>query len=262
MLLKPHSCLRHVSTTTEEVPPMRILPSLGVLIWRERQHFVFIPIKCNTRIEEDRAFLADQRGCRKMFMTGEDKEMAAQQERVHDKQQKQLLGKENEEKRQQQTMEGESGENETESCESSNQFEVLDEYEPSSGSTKKRPNKTEIGCHTVLFTKHVTSALDRNQTSDREALRLMIPIAAALGHDPSSLTVSRSTIQRARKKARCEQAADIKVSFKPDYPLVLHWDGKMLPEILGLGEVDRLPVLVSGDGSKKLLGVPKLISGS
>ncbi|KAK0040620.1 hypothetical protein Bpfe_029934 [Biomphalaria pfeifferi] len=67
-----------------------------------------------TRIEEDRAFLTDQRGCRKMFMTGEDKEMAAQQERVHDKQQKQLLCKENEEKRQQQTMEGESGENESE----------------------------------------------------------------------------------------------------------------------------------------------------
>ncbi|KAK0047802.1 hypothetical protein Bpfe_022726 [Biomphalaria pfeifferi] len=60
-----------------------------------------------TRIEEDRAFLADQRGCRKMFMTGEDKEMAEQQERVHDKQQKQLLRKENlfmnKEKRQQQT---------------------------------------------------------------------------------------------------------------------------------------------------------------
>ncbi|KAK0069028.1 hypothetical protein Bpfe_001210 [Biomphalaria pfeifferi] len=49
-------------------------------------------------------------------------------------------------------MEGESGENETESSESSNQFEVLDEYEPSSGSTKKRTNKTEIGCHTALFT--------------------------------------------------------------------------------------------------------------
>ncbi|KAK0040605.1 hypothetical protein Bpfe_029971 [Biomphalaria pfeifferi] len=87
-----------------------------------------------------------------MFMTGEDKEMSAQQERVHDKQQKQLLRKENEEKRLQQTMEGESGENETESCESSNQFEVLDEYEPSSSSTKKRRNKREIGCHTVLFT--------------------------------------------------------------------------------------------------------------
>ncbi|KAK0048351.1 hypothetical protein Bpfe_022294 [Biomphalaria pfeifferi] len=92
-------------------------------------------------------------------------------------------------------MEGESGENETKSCETINQFEALDEYEPSSSSTKKRPNKTEIGCHTALVTEHVTSALDRNQTSDREALRLMIPIAAALGHDPSSLTVSRSTIR-------------------------------------------------------------------
>ena len=33
-----------------------------------------------------------------------------------------------------------------------------------------------------LFTSHVTGALNRNKVSDREALRLMIPIVAALGH--------------------------------------------------------------------------------
>ena len=32
-----------------------------------------------------------------------------------------------------------------------------------------------------LFTPHVTNALDRNKTSDRVALRLMVPIATALG---------------------------------------------------------------------------------
>jgi len=39
-------------------------------------------------------------------------------------------------------------------------------------------------------------------------------------------------------------------------------DGKILPEIFGQGKVDRLPVLVSGDGTEKLLGVPKLAAGT
>jgi hypothetical protein len=113
-----------------------------------------------------------------------------------------------------------------------------------------------------LFNQYVTSALDRNKTSDREAVRLMILFAAALGCDPSTLPLSRSTMQRVRKKARKEHAESTSAEFAPDFPLVVHWDGKILPEISGLGEVDRLPVLVSGDGIDKLLGVPKIASGT
>jgi hypothetical protein len=47
---------------------------------------------------------------------------------------------------------------------------------------------------------------------------------------------------------------------EPTCPLVLHWDGKILPKIFGEGSVDRMPVLVSGDGMEKLLGVPKMRS--
>jgi len=93
-------------------------------------------------------------------------------------------------------------------------------------------------------------------------VRLIIPIAPALGHDPSSLPLSRNTIHRVRKKARQECTASAMAEFVPDYPLVVHWDGKILPEITGIGEVDRLPVLVSGDGTEKLLGVPKVASGT
>ena len=102
----------------------------------------------------------------------------------------------------------------------------------------------------------MTSALDRNKTADREAVRLMVAIAAALGHDPSALPNSRSTIHRVRKKACIEHAKSIMAEFVPNHPLVLHWDGKILPELFGSGDVDRLPVLVSGDGIDKLLGVP------
>ena len=46
----------------------------------------------------------------------------------------------------------------------------------------------------------------------------------------------------------------------------MHWDCKPLPDISGVdtGKVDRLPVLISSlvYGNIKLLGVPKLVSGS
>jgi len=45
--------------------------------------------------------------------------------------------------------------------------------------------------------------------------------------------------------------------------LVLHWDGKLLPDIThGKLKVDRLPVIVSFEGITQLLDVPKLKSGT
>ena len=42
----------------------------------------------------------------------------------------------------------------------------------------------------------------------------------------------------------------------------MHWDGKLLPDLTGKEKVDRLPVLVSGEGTMKLLSVPLLPSGT
>ena len=53
----------------------------------------------------------------------------------------------------------------------------------------------------------VASALDRNKTSDRKAVRLMISMAAELGHDPAKLPLSRSTFQRPRKRPRRDVTA-------------------------------------------------------
>jgi len=96
--------------------------------------------------------------------------------------------------------------------------------------------------------KNVTGALDRNKTSDREAVRLMIPIAAA----PYPCHAALFTV-RDRKLER---------KYNPCFPVVVHWDGNILPEIFGRGKVDRLPILVSGDVTEKLLGVPKLTAGT
>lgn len=44
--------------------------------------------------------------------------------------------------------------------------------------------------------------------------------------------------------------------------MVLHWDGKLLPEITGNDKVDRLPIVVSQENTEQLLAVPKLSSGT
>src|SRR6218665_1118368 len=52
------------------------------------------------------------------------------------------------------------------------------------------------------------------------------------------------------------------VQYNTSYPLVVHWDGKILPKIFGQEKVDHFPILVSGDGNDKLLSVPALAAGT
>lgn len=44
--------------------------------------------------------------------------------------------------------------------------------------------------------------------------------------------------------------------------LVVHWDGKLLPNLVGTGKVERIAVLVSCNGTSKFLGAPKIASSS
>lgn len=76
-------------------------------------------------------------------------------------------------------------------------------------------------------------ALDRNKISDRVAVRPIIPIAAALGHDPAALPLSRSSVKIKRKEARQNFSIDIKSKLDIKEPIVVHWDSKIMPDILG-----------------------------
>ena len=65
-------------------------------------------------------------------------------------------------------------------------------------------------------------------------------------------------------------SSQIALQIKLDFNVcksVVHWDGKLLPDVGGISswcKVDRLPILLTSlvDGSIKLLGVPKLASGT
>ncbi|GBP08501.1 hypothetical protein EVAR_77183_1 [Eumeta japonica] len=52
-------------------------------------------------------------------------------------------------------------------------------------------------------------------------------------------------------KQRKRVAESLK-EFQPNTPLTVHWDGKLIEDITGHKTVDRLPILVSGQGVDQL----------
>ena len=88
-------------------------------------------------------------------------------------------------------------------------------------------------------------------------------VAKALGHPLADLTLSRSTIRRSRMSTRKHVTQNDKDNFSIEFLLLLHWDGKLLPDITGSKEtVDRIAVIVTGNGLEKLLAVPKIGRGT
>ena len=92
---------------------------------------------------------------------------------------------------------------------------------------------------------------------------MVASVAKALGHPLEDLALSRSTI-RISRMATCKQVTEAdKDSFSVECPLLLHWDNKLLPDIAGAEEtVDRIAVIVTGNGIEKLLAVSKIGRGT
>ncbi|KAK6185944.1 hypothetical protein SNE40_008071 [Patella caerulea] len=125
----------------------------------------------------------------------------------------------------------------------------------------KTPPPPKRGRMTVV-TPTLSAALDRTKMSDRKAMMVVTATAQSLGHNVEDMALNRSSIRRLRQKYRTIGAENLKEAFSADQALVVHWDGKLLPELTGKDKVDRLPVLVSGMGTSQLLTVAKLPTGT
>ena len=125
---------------------------------------------------------------------------------------------------------------------------------------KSQPKRVKLN---ILEDPEVAGALDRVNLPDRRAAFVVGTVAKALGHNISDMTLSRSSIRRSRNKNR-EMQASVHQEFINNKPaLLLHWDGKLLPDITGGKEtVDRIAVLVTSSGEEMLLGVPKIGRGT
>ncbi|KAG7156408.1 hypothetical protein Hamer_G006158 [Homarus americanus] len=107
----------------------------------------------------------------------------------------------------------------------------------------------------------VIEAMDRTNLSDRNAVFVAGAVAQALGHDIADMSFSRSTIRRYRASGRKQAAETDRKSFSPDEPLLLHWDGKLLPDVQNT-TASRIAIVVTFNGQEKLLGnVEKLVKG-
>ena len=113
-----------------------------------------------------------------------------------------------------------------------------------------------------IITSNLSAVLDRTKLSDRKATMVILETAKSLCHNITKLSFNRQTIQRSRKKHRETMFHLLKENFQAECPLIVHWDGKMLPNITGKEYSDRLPILVSGSGISQLLTVAKLPSST
>jgi len=214
------------------------------------------------RIEEDRLFREAQRekGSR-WTMGGIDRSLALKEERVM----KRKIAVENYAKK-------------VKSAAAASLFAGTDVLDNNDSNTSDISSESEVGPTTSKLSKlkfrgtvdvvtpEVAAALDRTNTSHRKAAYIISAIASTgqLHQDVEELIISPSAIRRARIKHRERFTSEIKASFDPVVPLVLHWDGKIMDDFTGPGRerIDRLPVLVSGKNVVKLLAVPKLHDGT
>lgn len=209
------------------------------------------------KLPEDREFLQAQREKGRRGSMGSVDMVLARKEERH---RKRLLEKEKRkaketERRQEGAMNVESGSSSVGQSETSgDDFDHSDSPQTPSQPKRRRP--------TNVLSPGLAAALDRTKVSDRNAAYIIAAAAESFGHSPSALVINKESIRRARRNHREVAAKEIQASFDPNCSLTVHWDGKMLPALMSKEVVDRLAVLVSGDGTMKLLGVPKLPNGT
>ncbi|XP_074101902.1 uncharacterized protein LOC141529299 [Cotesia typhae] len=125
----------------------------------------------------------------------------------------------------------------------SNTSRIISEYEDKM--PKQQVPKIDI------MTPELAAALDRANVTSRIATYIIAALLSSLNIDCASVNFSHVTIHRAREKFRKEAALNLKTNLETDN-YVLHFDGKLLSDITGTEQVDRLPNIL----------VPKIESGT
>lgn len=213
------------------------------------------------KIQDDKVFLLNQRKKgRPGAMIGCDRSLFEKEKRKNDRMEKEMLRKQK------------NSEEELETHETVDLFDeevyqsdfsdfCADELDDDSILNSRNTKKRKF--HQFISPKLVAT-LDKCKISERDAVRILIATAEALGHDVNSLSISKTTIRLCRKQFRSDAAEKLKADFKNKEinNVTVHWDGKILPSLAGTEKVDRLPVVVTSNGQEHLLGIPVLPTGT
>ena len=115
----------------------------------------------------------------------------------------------------------------------------------------------------VVLTDGVADALDRCKVSYRNSVHIIGSVANALGHDIKDLVLNKSSFNEARKRLREQKANNLKILLKNQdiQYIVVHWDGKIIPDDILCKKIDRVPIVISSRDIEKIIDVPALENG-
>lgn len=220
-------------------------------------------------IPEDREFLLAQREKgRRGSMVGVDAKLAAKEKRSAERQEQMLARKRRMEDLKRSGKEiaeliSSSSSTDTEEEDASCIGDRVTSEGAVGGSLSETSSKRKRG-RTSIITPELAAALDRTKLSDRKATFVIAETVKSLGLGIDDIALNRDTIRRERIKQRSEQATALQDKFKTtcNVPLVVHWDGKLIADLTSKEKIDRLPVIVSGNGVYSLLTVAKLARGT
>lgn len=226
-------------------------------------------VMSHIEIQEDRDFLRDQRGARVMFLGGSDKKYEARI-KAKDKKQKDLERRRWKSKSEIDRLLAKSAvECEQSPATSSEDDHDDDEYAPpkplrlrsrSPLGNEPQPGPS-VNRRRVIDDPLFVASCDRAGVSTRAAMHVVTPALMAAGVNVGELTLSVGSLHEARKEVRTELGKSLQEEFKPEVPLILHFDGKLLPDPEG-GRSDRLAIVVTGMGLEKILSVPSIPAGT
>ncbi|KAG7160424.1 hypothetical protein Hamer_G001669 [Homarus americanus] len=184
--------------------------------------------------QQDIAFYQDQRGERKAFMSGNDKIFAAKKRKQEERVEKQR------------SKQGRFAACEPSSSDSRPQTSVVADT-PTEVEMEKKDTAIQPG----RFSFHIVSVV-------AAVLR-----SANQPGDLSEFRISRETARRARASHRRQVAAAQREAFTPPPHAVVHWDGKLVKNVVG-EEEHRQAIFISGRGHEegKLLAVLPVKDGT
>ncbi|KAG0723910.1 hypothetical protein GWK47_041758 [Chionoecetes opilio] len=146
----------------------------------------------------------------------------------------------------------------------------MDYQQPRPGCSHHQDTVTLTFPRRVMECVDICSTADRLGLSDNQVTALVSATLKAGGADLDKFVISTSTTRRNRMLTRYHISQEYMAAFSEDPPkyAALHWDGKMLRDVLGSDPgttSETLAVLVSGPPAYpegKLLGVPVIDSST
>ncbi|KAG7161281.1 hypothetical protein Hamer_G016345 [Homarus americanus] len=215
--------------------------------------------------QQDIAFYQDQRGERKAFMSGNDKIFAAKKRKQEERVEKQR------------SKQGRFAACEPSSSDSRPQTSVVADT-PTEVEMEKKDTAIQPGRYTskhpyvtvqlprrILQEPALKELADRLWISNNEIVSVVAAVLRSANPpgDLSEFRISRETARRARASHRRQVAAAQREAFTPPPHAVVHWDGKLVKNVVG-EEEHRQAIFISGRGHEegKLLAVLPVKDGT